>query len=56
VHHEDIGATGCFGERRRHRHPAAKFRIGRLELDLFDHLLIRDELHEAAVVSIGMRG
>jgi hypothetical protein len=57
VHGEDIGAAAvCIGERDRDRHLATQRGICRLELDYFDNLLICHELHEAAVVRVGVRG
>jgi hypothetical protein len=56
VHGEDIGAVVCIGERDRDRHLAAQRGICRLELDHFDNLLVRHELHEAAMVCVGVRG
>jgi hypothetical protein len=55
MHTEDIGAAVCIGERGGNRHLAAQRGIGRLELDHFDDLLVRHELHEAAVVRVGVR-
>ena len=55
VHDEDLGATGCFSERRRHRHLAAKLRISCLELERFDYLPIWDKLHEVTMICIGVR-
>ena len=51
----DIGATACIGERVRDRHLAAQRGICRLELDHFDNLLVRYELHEAAVERVRVR-
>ena len=52
MHGKDIGAGG---ERDRDRHLATRRRICRLELDHFDNLLVRHELHERAVVRVGLR-
>jgi len=56
VHGEDIGAAAWIGERDRDRHLAVQRGICRLELHHFDNLLVRHELHEAAVVRVGVCG
>ncbi len=56
MHGEDIGATVCIGERDRDGHLAAQRGICSLKLVHFDNLLIRHELHETAMVRIGVRG
>ena len=44
VHNEDIGAAVGIGERGRHRHRPAECGICGVELQHFDHLLVRHEL------------
>ena len=56
MHSEDIGAAVCISKRDRDRHLATQRGICRLELDHFDNLLVRHELHEVAVVRVGVRG
>lgn len=51
-----IRAATRISERERDHHLAAHRGIGRLELHHFDHLLIRHELDEVAVVRVGVRG
>src|SRR5882762_7475244 len=51
-----IGATVRIDQLDCDRHLAAQRGIGRLELNHLDQLLVRHELHEAAVVGVGLRG
>ena len=53
---KDIGAAVCVRERDGDRHLAPQCRILRLELAHLDDLLVRHELHEAAVVRVGVQG
>ena len=56
MYDENISAAVSIGERDRDRHLAAQRGNGRLELKHFNNLLVRYELHEAAVVRVGVRG
>jgi hypothetical protein len=56
VYGEDLGAAVGISERDRDRHLAAQRGITRLELDDFDHLLVRNERHEAPMVRVGVGG
>ena len=52
----DIGAAVGTDSVMVRRHLASQGRIRRLELIHFDNLLVRDELHEAAMIGIGAGG
>ncbi len=51
---EDISAAVSIGERGRHGHRPAKSGICGFELEHFDHLFVRHELCEVAVVGVGV--
>jgi hypothetical protein len=56
VHGNEVGTAALsVAERDGDTHLAAHCRIRRLELVDLDHSLVRHELHEAPVVSVGVR-